>query len=125
MTKKTDELMTALSELLEKDVGAKMKEDTIPLDEQMSILRSFVKQPIDFKVGDLVVLNEHGKARYKFPKGDDVAIIAEVFASLQFDEEKMTAHGAIARAVNVRSGNTVVMHPVDFRFYKKWVNPNG
>lgn len=59
----------------------------------------------DFKVGDIVMLNERGQERYRIPRKSQVALIAKIF-----DEPSVTGDDE-GRPIEINHGLIVVVNP--------------
>lgn len=124
MNDDTDETMELLNALLDKQDGGSNKKKSI--EEQKNILTDFIAQPItNFKPGDVVVRNKYGKARYRHPDANQVAVITDIFSSVVTDESDGgggIVHANLAILTETKNKDTTAGPPVgtytvDLRYF--------
>lgn len=107
---KIEELMKELSQMTTNE------ESAIDVFKSMDVLKAYAQRRTDYKAGDFLVRNADGKKRYKFPKGDDVAIVLDVFPEVRTGDDDTAMHGIVGCYHHEQK--VVVSYAVDFRFYE-------
>lgn len=96
-------------------------EDHGTLETQLEKLTKFVHansgKPLE--KGDIVVLNENGKVRYKFPRKGQIAMVSDVFDKPMVDDDGHVCNGTIA--VYLKDRECVNTYTLDLRCYKRKV----
>jgi hypothetical protein len=96
----------------------------LTLKKQKEILRRHVEgysDPANFNLGDLVVLNDVGQKRYRFPIKGQVAMVTTLHPTV-IDKDGQPANGCIS----VVDGDGDVLHfSCDLRYYKKIADLRG
>ncbi len=112
-----DELLSSLGKDNEKtDFMDCEKEEAecVSTAKQVEVLKLFC-QDHSFKVGDVVVANEFGKKRIKYPNEYRPGIITEVFHEPKIDDDGRVVHGSFAVMMK---GGLIITFTEDFRYLK-------
>lgn len=118
---KAKDPMEQLSQMLQEAAEKYNEREEIKMSEpdQMKFIKEFLANPTSYKVGTRLVRNKFGLARYRYPTGGQVALLAEVLDVSIADREHMPTNATLAIVSETSEGNTVSIHNVDLRYYQK------
>lgn len=85
-------------------------------DGQRELLKDFLAYMPEFKVGDYVIRNPHGKRMYNAPNDKQLAMIVEVFDGDRADSDGAPVHGLMAV---VYEKGKIITHTINFRYFEK------
>ena len=124
MGTEVDDLIKQLEELASVSVTEEKQQPELTQGEKMERLQRYASQPVDYKPGTFVSLNEFGVYRYKRPnpKRGEVGIVMDNFGETRIGQEDgRPVHGTIA-VIGVKENNEpypVVPFCVDFRCFEE------
>jgi hypothetical protein len=110
-----------LRKLMEGGASGKSSNRFGTKNEAAKNLDKFLKQEMNFKVGDLVERNEYGKNRYSVPAKNQVAQVLHIREDHNYDTPKGTndeVGNNIVLAVAVEK-DSIRLFEADSRFYRK------